>query len=264
MERSMARYGQLTPVVVGHAAQASRYELVDGFKRFRACRKLGFHVVKARILEGGGRSLKVAIVHLNRSAGSINLLEEAMVVHSLYRDDGLTQEEIAVLFERHKSWVCRRIALVERLSEEVHEHLRLGLLGVSKGRELARLPRGNQEVVLRAVLDHRLTRRETERLVSLILSRPRWEHEALLRFPRETLENERPPEKERPLASRLHQVLEILQKGCDALERDATTAFSSRQRSLVEQGLCGVEQVVLRIRAMIQESPHGVEVHPQS
>lgn len=264
MERSMARYGQLTPVVVGHAAQASRYELVDGFKRFRACRKLGLHVVKARILAGGGRALKVALVHLNRGAGSIKLLEEAMVVHSLYRDDGLTQEEIAVLFERHKSWVCRRIALVERLSEEVLEHLRLGLLGVSIGRELARLPRGNQEAMLRSILDHRLTRRETERLVSLILSRPRWDHEALLRFPREALENELPPEKEKPLASRLHQVLEILRKGCDALERDEPIAFSSNQRSLVEQELCGVEQVVSRIRTKIQESPHGAELHPQS
>jgi ParB/RepB/Spo0J family partition protein len=260
----MARYGQLTPVVVGHAAQASRYELVDGFKRFRACRKLGFPMLKARILEGSGRSLKVAIVHLNRSAGSINLLEEAMVVHSLYREDGLSQEEISVLFERHKSWVCRRIALVEKLSEEVHEHLRLGLLGISKGRELARLPRGNQEAVLRTVLDNHLTRRETERLVSLILSRPRWEHEALLRFPREALENERPPEKERSLTARLHQVLVVLQTGCDALDRDEPISFSSRQRSLVEQGLGDVEQVVSRIRAKIQESPYGAEVHPQS
>lgn len=34
---------------------------------------------------------------------------------------------LAALLGRHKSWVSRRIALVEALSEEVLEHLRLGL-----------------------------------------------------------------------------------------------------------------------------------------
>ena len=44
-----------------------------------------------------------------------------------------------------KAWVSRRISLIERLCEEVIEHIRLGLCSASIGRELARLPRGNQE-----------------------------------------------------------------------------------------------------------------------
>ena len=45
------------------------------------------------------------------------LREEALVVHSLSHEDGLSQGEIAVLLGRHKSWVCRRLSLVERLSD---------------------------------------------------------------------------------------------------------------------------------------------------
>ena len=262
MERSVAHYGQLTPVVVGRSAERSRYELVDGFKRIRAFRKLGFKEVKVRILPGSERVLKAAIVHLNHQVRSISDMEEAMVLLSLYREDGLTQSEIAVLFGRHKSWVSRRIALVERLSDEVQEHLRLGLVRVGVGRELARLPRGNQETMLRVVLDHRLTHRETERLVSLVLSRPRWEHEALLRSPHETLEADMPVIRVRTdPAVRLCQTLKAIQDGCEALfeclNRHELGTLSSTQHRIIAQKLETVERCVSRLRILMQESLHG-------
>ncbi len=37
---------------------------------------------------------------------------------------------------RNKSWVSRRLSLIERLSEELQDEIRLGLLSVSVGREL--------------------------------------------------------------------------------------------------------------------------------
>jgi len=67
-----------------------------------------------------------------------------MILQSLHRDDGLSQIEIATLLGRDKSWVSRRISLIERLADEVRRHLELGLISASVGRELARLPRGNQ------------------------------------------------------------------------------------------------------------------------
>ena len=120
------------------------YELVDGFKRLRACRHIGKETLKARILDATERVSKAAIIQLNRGR-SISELEEAMVLSSLYREDGLTQMEIAVFLGRHKSWVSRRISLIERLHEEVRQDIRLGLLPASMGRELAKLPRGNQK-----------------------------------------------------------------------------------------------------------------------
>jgi len=70
------------------------------------------------------------------------------------RDDGLTQVEAAHLLGQHKSWVCRRLALLEKLSMAVIEDLRLGLLGPALARQLTGCP-GNQEAVLS------MTRRET-------------------------------------------------------------------------------------------------------
>jgi ParB/RepB/Spo0J family partition protein len=194
MERSLGRFGQLTPVVVS-PAKNDRYEMVDGFKRLRACRKLGSQSLRARVLEGHGRVLKAAMVQLNRKSGHLGDVEEAMIVASLYRDDGLTQVEIAPLLGRDKSWVSRRIALIERLSEEVLEHLRLGLISPTHGREFSRLPRGNQSAALSCVIAHHLCSRETAKLVTMLIERPRWDHELILRLPLEILEHRQPPGK---------------------------------------------------------------------
>ena len=59
--------------------------------------------------------------------------------------------EAAELLGRHKSWVCRRLALLERLGEEAREDLRLGLLTPTAARSLVRLPVGNQVAVLTCI-----------------------------------------------------------------------------------------------------------------
>src|SRR4030042_986974 len=121
-------------------------------------------------------------------------MEEALVVQSLYREDGLTQVEIATLLGRDKSWVSRRISLIERLSEEVQEDLRLGLISVITGRDLAKLPRGNQKEAVDALLKRRYTTREAAKLIGYLLSRPRWEYSAILSRPWEVVE----PKQSRP------------------------------------------------------------------
>jgi ParB/RepB/Spo0J family partition protein len=180
MATSIRKYGQLSPVIC--AGTEHGYELVDGFKRLRACRNIGKETLKAMILDATERVLKAAIIQLNRPR-TINELEEAMVLSSLYRDDGLTQTEIAVLLGRHKSWVSRRISLIEKLCEKVCQDMRLGLLPQSMGRDLAMLPRGNQEEAADAIIKHRLSTRQASKLVAYLLSRPRWDYQCILARP---------------------------------------------------------------------------------
>ncbi|MBW1916133.1 MAG: hypothetical protein JRI86_14570, partial [Deltaproteobacteria bacterium] len=158
----------------------------------RAGRELGFTNLKVRVLDIGPYALKAAIIHLNMSANTIADLEKALVIRSLHREDLLGQTEIAKLLGRHKSWVCRRLALVERLCDEVLEHLKLGLINMTIGRELTLLPRGNQSKVLRTILKYRLDTRETRRLVSKLLKEPKWKHESIIGFPEEILYDREP------------------------------------------------------------------------
>jgi len=186
--KSIEKYGQLSPVVVCKA-KSNEYELIDGFKRFRAARKLNKECIKARVLDIGPRAGKAAILQLNWAGKSINDLEEAMVVHSLFREDGLQQVEIAALLARHKSWVCRRISLIEQLSDEVKESIKLGLIKVTIGWKLTRLQRCNQEEVLSVIHKYRLTLRQTERLIFALLSCTRSEQEAILRAPEQVIQH---------------------------------------------------------------------------
>ena len=114
------------------------------------------------------RPAKAAILGLNREQRPVRELEEAWIVQALVRDDGLTQVEAAHLLGRHKSWVCRRLALLEKLSVAVKEDLRLGLLGPALARQLTRLPAGNQEAVLAVTRREALTAQEVSGVIELV------------------------------------------------------------------------------------------------
>ncbi|MEW6750626.1 MAG: ParB/RepB/Spo0J family partition protein [Candidatus Latescibacterota bacterium] len=225
MLHSIQKYGQLTPVVVCRIEPGS-HELLDGFKRLRAGRRLGLTRLVARCLVLNVRACKAAMLQLNRVGKAISGMEEALVVHSLCHEDGLSQVEVAVLVGRHKSWVCRRVAMIARLSDEVQESIRLGLLPASLGAELAQLQRCNQEKVLGTINKHHLTWRETRRLVTKLMQQPAWAHEVILRDPRGDLAAAQDQGID-PAASRLGPQARGLHHQLLALERQcAKTAFA--------------------------------------
>ena len=186
MGRSLSRYGQMSPVVV--CLRDERVELIDGFKRLSAARLADWSALFARRLDVDERGAKAAIYGLNRVSRPTCELEEAWIVRALVREDGLLQAEAAELLGRHKSWVCRRLALLERLAEECREEMRLGLLSPTLARQLTRLPAGNQPETLAAARRAGLNAAETAGLVDLLVAAPsRPQVEYLLERPREAL-----------------------------------------------------------------------------
>jgi ParB-like chromosome segregation protein Spo0J len=183
MLHSMQKFGQLTPVVTCRIV-SGEHEVLDGFKRLRAGRQLGFTELTVRPLNVSLRACKAAMLQLNRVGRTVSGMEEALVIHSLTHEDGLSQVEIGLLIGRHKSWVCRRLSLIERLSDEAQESIRLGLLPASFGAELAKLQRCNQDLLLESIRKHRLTWRETRKVAIALANSPSWEHDGILRDPR--------------------------------------------------------------------------------
>lgn len=170
MQLSLSTLGQLTPVQAYRAE--SGLETFDGLKRLRAARTLSWPKVRVEVHELDSAGAKVRLLRCNSAAG-LSELEEAWLVRSLYRDDKLNQGQIARLLGRvDKSWVCRRLALAEDLSDELTANVRLGLVSATACRELVRLPRGNQDAVARVVMGRGLTTRQTGRLVGALLAAP--------------------------------------------------------------------------------------------
>ncbi|MEY4576584.1 MAG: hypothetical protein RL701_1287, partial [Pseudomonadota bacterium] len=83
-----------------------------------------------------------------------------------------SQPEIARRMRRHKSWVCRRLMLVEALDAVVQADVRLGLLAPRAAVAVSRLPRGNQSAASTVVMQRGLTVRQTEHLVDEVLGQP--------------------------------------------------------------------------------------------
>jgi len=252
MLKSIERFGQMTPAVVG-AGEKDRFEMIDGFKRLRALRKLEKKSIRGRVLEGHGRVHKAAMIQLNREGRTIRDMEEALVIVSLYREEELNQVEIATLLGRDKSWVSRRVALVEKLPEEVLEHLRLGLITPTHGRELTRLPRVNQGLALESLLKHHLTSRETRQLVEKLLKSPESEHSKILWLPLEILDARIPPppsQKESPF----EKALTRLEKSCGAVTQgidEGAFTCSGAPTELVDSTRKALDGALMRLADLV-------------
>jgi ParB/RepB/Spo0J family partition protein len=187
MTQSLDRWGQLAPVVV--CRREEQWHIVDGFKRLAAARVLDWPTLLVHRLETDDeRTVKAAVYGLNRVGQHLQPLEEAWLVQALVREDGLSQVETAELLGRHKSWVCRRLALLEKLSTEVRSDLEVGVLPPSLARQLLRLPTGNQAEVLASARREALTAVEVQGVVDLWLSAAgQLQREHVLAQPREAL-----------------------------------------------------------------------------
>lgn len=237
--RSMQRYGQLSPVIVGKGRHG-QYQLVDGFKRFRSGGQLGYQTIAAKIMPGNDQAQKAAMINLNMNARAIADIEIGLIIRSLHRQDHLKQTEIALLLGRHKSFVCRRLALVERLSDEVISHLSLGLINMTTGRELALLPCGNQADALETVLKYRLDTAQTAKLVHLLLGASARQRSEILRYPKQVLDP-----KELPAAGkhRENTPLQLL-LGIEAMFNRLPGQLDSDDQ---------LQKVVERIRAVVDQ-----------
>jgi ParB-like chromosome segregation protein Spo0J len=162
LRQSVARYGQLSPV---HAFEhGGALELFDGFKRLRVARALGLRDLRAVVDQVDALEATVHMRELH-TGRCLTALEEAWIVRALHRDHALSQGAIAARLRCHKSWVCRRLMLVEALDTSVQADVRLGLLAPRAAVEVAALPRGNQRQAARLAIRRGLTVLQTSRLV---------------------------------------------------------------------------------------------------
>jgi transposase/ParB-like chromosome segregation protein Spo0J len=166
MEVSLRRYGQLSPLVV-FRDERRRLEVIDGFRRLRAAGQQGHPVrLQVRVLDVDETRALTALFALHRGGTGLTEIEEAWVVQALVREQGMAQAQVGQLLRRHQSWVSRRLLLVEALAPEVQMDVRLGLCSPTAAREVARLPRGIQQVVARIIAQQGMSTRAAAKLVA--------------------------------------------------------------------------------------------------
>jgi ParB family chromosome partitioning protein len=121
---SLVEIGQQLPIVV--VSEAERFILIDGYKRVRALKRLGRDTVRAtgwQISE-----LEALLLERGMRCASEDAFDQAWLLAQLQQRFGLSLEELARRFERNKSWVSRRLALIQVLPATIQESVRSGTL----------------------------------------------------------------------------------------------------------------------------------------
>ena len=202
VEKSMRLHGQLQPVVA--RVHNGNYQMIDGFKRLYASEALMIEILQCHLLEIDLKQAKVLLLSYNRSHQTMEVWEEAMVLKDLLETHNLDQQRLAKLTGYSRSWVSRRLSLIEKMDENISSDIMMGVLTGSHARALTRLPRGNQMKVARAIINYRLTSRQSDTLVDAFLeAKDENRQRYVLAHPEKVLEKKEPEAKEEFYDARL-------------------------------------------------------------
>lgn len=271
MGELLKRHGQLMPLVAYAKKEGPPFfEIVDGFKRLRGARQLGWRTLRVCVFAISGAEAKAAVSVLNAGRG-LSGLEEAWVVRALYREDHLTQPAIGQLLGRDKSWVSRRLLLAEGLDDGVQVDVRLGLLAARTAEALCRLPRGNQLQAAEIVMKRGLTQHQTEHWVKELVGLSASEREAALEQATAGLaevdllpQSGQKQRRERTPAQEIVDDVSTLVRVCGRLQARLHVrplcALGASAQALVGEGLAGLVEVLVALKdtiLRITEEPHA-------
>lgn len=160
---SIAVQGVLQPILV-RPLDGTRYEIVAGERRWRAARQAGLSEIPVVIREVDEQTALALALIENIQRDDLNPLEEALALHRLVEDFGLTHARVAEAVGKSRATVTNLLRLLE-LNEEVKPLLEQGLLEMGHARALLGLKGALQNAAAERVVTLGLSVRETEKLV---------------------------------------------------------------------------------------------------
>lgn len=162
---SIKESGLLEPILVWGQPEGE-HMILSGHYRVRAVRRLRQDKILCRILKCDRRTAHIVYCTSNLMARSLSAIEQAHILSGLVTKEGFTMEQAGRIWGHDKSWVCRRIKLLRGLEPRLKDELGRGTLSPRLCQELMRLPRGNeQERVLALVRRYRLNKDDATDLV---------------------------------------------------------------------------------------------------
>ena len=160
---SIAKYGVLQPLLVRPLADGG-YQLIAGERRWRASRLAGLTEVPVVIREMTDEEASALSLIENLQREDLNPIEEAMGLHSLMNDFGLTQEETAERVGKSRPAVANALRLLN-LPQAILELVRNGKISSGHARALLSVSdEGKMLEIAELICKKGISVRETERL----------------------------------------------------------------------------------------------------
>ena len=168
LAESIANQGIIEPIIVRLIGN-DKYEIIAGERRWRAALKAGLNEVPCIIREFSDEESMVIALLENIQREDLNVIEEAQAYNLLCSRLSLTHTALADKLGKSRPYVSNIIRLND-LCEEVKELLRRRELEMGHARALLSLDKKIQLEVALTIVQKGLTVRDTEQLVSKILT----------------------------------------------------------------------------------------------
>jgi len=167
LAESIKAQGIMQPILVrkvAAGANAGKYEIIAGERRYRAARLAGLDSVPVLVRDVPDESAAAMSLIENIQREDLNPLEEAHGLQRLVKEFGLTHEQAAQSVGRSRSAASNLLRLLN-LAEPVQTMLMAGDLDMGHARALLALERAAQITAANQIAAKKLSVRETESLV---------------------------------------------------------------------------------------------------
>jgi ParB family transcriptional regulator, chromosome partitioning protein len=157
---SLRERGIIQPIVVRPSRGTGEgYEIIAGERRWRAAQRAGLHEVPVVVIEAtDAEALQLAIIE-NVQRADLNPLEEAEGYRALIDEFGNSQEEIARIVGKSRSYVANTLRLL-KLPEAVKAYIHDGKLDAGHARML--VGDANAEALAEEIVARDLNVRQVE------------------------------------------------------------------------------------------------------
>lgn len=168
---SIAKHGLLQPIVVT-PCNDGYYQLQAGFHRLLAVKRLGWKHIEAHVRQDETGSTKNIAFVENLLRKQMTLEEEVKAVSYLHNEENMSIGQICEATGKSVAWVQKRL-MIPNLPQEVKDELLEGRISVSHAEIIATLDdEGARDLVINAVVQQKLSRRQTEELVAIYKNTP--------------------------------------------------------------------------------------------
>ncbi len=171
LKRSILSHGLIQPITVRRFE--SKYELISGERRLKACRDIGYRDIPAYVIKVDTEEVMLAMALIeNIQREKLNPIEISIAYKRLMDDCHLTQEQIAEKVGKDRTTVANTIRLL-KLPQEIQDSLIKEEITSGHARALINLPNPELQLdALHRIRDGNLSVRKVEQLVKKLLSLP--------------------------------------------------------------------------------------------
>ena len=166
LAESIKAQGIMQPILVRKlvgGANAGKYEIIAGERRFRAARLAGLDEVPVLVREVPDEAAAAMALIENIQREDLNPLEEAQGLQRLVKEFGLTHEQAAQAVGRSRSAASNLLRLLQ-LAEPVQTMLMAGDVDMGHARALLTLEKATQITAANQIAARKMSVREAENL----------------------------------------------------------------------------------------------------